>query len=293
MKPAPFEYVVPESLDAAADIMQEHGYDAKLLAGGQSLVPMMNFRLVQPELLVDLNRVPGLEAVRQDDSGELRLGSMVRQSRLANDPLVAELAPLVHETVPFIAHPQIRNRGTLGGTLVHADPAAELPAVMVALEARFRLRSSAGERWVEAEEFFLGLFVTSCEPEEILVEVVIPNLSTATGHAFEEVARRHGDFALAGVAALLTLDESGMCSGARLVFLSAGEIPIIARSAGALMLGERPSESLFDAAAEAAARQDISPVGDIHATAEFKRHLAAVMTKRALRKAVAKAEAAA
>ena len=289
MKPAPFRYVAPDSLDAANRVMQENGDDAKLLAGGQSLVPMMNFRLAQPEMIVDLNGVPGLDTIRTDESGRLRLGSMVRQNRLENDPLVAETAPLLHETMPYIAHPQIRNRGTLGGTLAHADPAAELPAVAVALEAQFRLQSSVCARWVDAESFFLGLFATSCEPEEILVEVALPPLPEDTGYAFQEVARRHGDYALAGVAALVSLDTHGVCTRARLVYLSAGETPMVARNAARLMRGERPSAPLFEAVAEAAVRQDIDPVSDIHATARFKRHLAAVMTRRALKRAVAMA----
>jgi carbon-monoxide dehydrogenase medium subunit len=288
MKPAPFDYAVPDSLDAALSIVHEHGYDAKLLAGGQSLVPMMNLRLAQPALLVDLNNVPELDAVNLDDKGDLRIGAMVRQHRLEHDPLVAEAAPLLHEAVLYIAHPQIRNRGTVGGTLAHADPAAELPAVAVTLEARFRLQSASGERWIDAKDFFVGLFATDCSVEEILVEVAVPSLPPRTGCAFEEVARRHGDYALAGVAALITLDENNLCSGARLVFLSVGEVPTVARKATNLLVGQPPSESIFNDVAELASQEEITPVSDIHATAEFRRHLAKVLTKRALNRAVAR-----
>jgi carbon-monoxide dehydrogenase medium subunit len=291
MKPAPFEYVAPHSLDAALNIMQEYGYDAKLLAGGQSLVPMMNFRLAQPAVLVDLSGISELRSIGQNEAGELLVGAMARQCYLERDPLVAKLAPLVHEAIPYIAHPQIRNRGTMGGSLAHADPAAELPAVTLALKARFHLQNTAGERWVDAQEFFLGLFATSCGAEEILLEVAIPPLPGRTGYAFEEFARRHGDYALAGVAALLSLDDNGVIDEARLVYLSAGEVPITAFEAAALLRGNRPSDSIFQAAAELASTQEISPVGDIHATTRFKRHLARVLTTRALERAVVRAEA--
>ncbi len=291
MKPAPFEYVVPDSLVAALDLMREHGYDAKLLAGGQSLVPMMNLRLAQPALIVDLNRLQGLDAVKRDVSGELRIGAMARQHRLEHDPVAAEIAPLLHEAIPHIAHPQIRHRGTLGGSLAHADPAAELPAVMVALEARLRLQSSAGSRWVDAVDFFTGLFVTDCAPEEILTEIAIPVPPPGTGWGFEEIARRHGDYALAGVAATLTLDENRRIVRARLVYLSVGEVPILARKAASLLVGAEPSDVLIEEAAELASQQEIAPVSDIHATAEFRRHLARVLTKRALYRAVARAVA--
>lgn len=290
MKPAPFEYVVPDSLGAALELMQQHGYDAKLLAGGQSLVPMMNLRLAQPAWLVDLNNLTELDAIERDATGELRIGAMVRQHRLERDPHAAEAAPLLHEAIPHIAHPQIRHRGTLGGSLAHADPAAELPAVMIALGARFRLQSSEGSRWCDAVDFFTGLFATGCGAEEILVEVAIPAAHPATGWGFEEVARRHGDYALAGVAALVTLDDSRI-SYARLVYLSAGEVPMLARQASGLLVGEEPSEELIEEAAQLASRREISPVSDIHATAEFRRHLASVLTKRALKRAVARARA--
>jgi CO/xanthine dehydrogenase FAD-binding subunit len=291
MKPAPFEYVVPDSLEAALSFMREHGYDAKLLAGGQSLVPMMNLRLAQPEFIVDLNHIPELDTVSRDGDGHLKIGAMTRQRRLEHEALVAETAPLLHEAIPYIAHPQIRNRGTLGGTVVHADPAAELPAVLVALDARFHLRAIGVNRWVDAVDFFTGLFVTDCGAEEILVEVSVPAAPPGTGWAFEEVARRHGDYALAGVAALVTLDDGGSCAKARLVYLSAGEVPMIAHEAAEMLSGEEPTDALIAEVAEYAAQREISPVSDIHATAEFRRHLAKVLTKRTLARAIDRAKA--
>jgi len=285
MKPAPFEYQAPASLEAALDALARHGGDAKLLAGGQSLIPVMNFRLAEPALLIDINKLAELDFIRRDEEGHLRIGAMVRQRRLERDPLVAEMAPLLHEAVPFIAHPQIRNRGTFGGSLAHADPAAELPALAVALGARFRLRRAGGDRWVAAEDFFAGLFATALEPDEMLVEAAIPPSPARTGWAFLEVARRHGDYAQVGVAARVTLDESGRCREARLVYLSVGDAPVVAREAARLLEGEELSPEAIAAAAEKAAGDEMDPLGDIHATPEFKRHLARVLTRRVLQKA--------
>ena len=223
MKPAPFAYQAPASLEAALELLARHGGDAKILAGGQSLIPVMNFRLAEPALLVDINRLAELDFIRADEDGTLRIGAMTRQRRLERDPLVAARAPLLHEAMPFIAHPQIRNRGTFGGSLAHADPAAELPALAVALGARFRLRRAGGDRWVEAGDFFAGLFTTALAPDEMLVEAAIPPSPARTGWAFLEIARRHGDYAQVGLAARVTLDESGRCREARLVFLSVGD----------------------------------------------------------------------
>ncbi|MDX1664560.1 MAG: xanthine dehydrogenase family protein subunit M [Candidatus Promineifilaceae bacterium] len=291
MKPAPFEYVAPTTLEEALATMGAHGFGAKLLAGGQSLIPVMNFRLAQPAMLVDLNGVTELGGLSAGEDGTLRVGAMVRQSALEQSAEIARHAPLVHETMPFVAHSQIRNRGTLGGSLAHADPAAELPAIMVALEARFCLRRQGGERWVNAEAFYQSLFTTALEPEEILVEVEVPPLPAHTGHAFFELARRHGDYAQAGVAAVVTLDGSGRCRRARLVYLNVGETPMVAEKAAAALVGEKISDSLIGAVAELASRQEIDPTDDIHATARYKRHLANVLGRRALGRAHARARA--
>jgi carbon-monoxide dehydrogenase medium subunit len=293
MKPAPFDYEAPASLDAALDLLARHGGDAKILAGGQSLIPVMNFRLAEPALLIDINRVAELDFLRRDDDGTLRIGALTRQRRLERDLMVAAAAPLLHEAVPFIAHPQIRNRGTFGGSLAHADPAAELPALAVALDARLRLRRQGGDRWVDAADFFAGLFTTALEAEEILVEAAIPPAPPLTGWAFLEIARRHGDYAQAGVAARVTLDDAGRCREARLVYLSAGDAPVQAREAARLLIGEELSEAAIEAAAEKASRDEIHPPGDVHSTPEFKRHLARVLTRRALRKAAGRAQEAA
>lgn len=285
MKPAAFEYFAPQSLDAALALLAQHGGDAKPLAGGQSLIPAMNFRVAQPAILVDLNRLDELDYVRQADGGELRIGAMTRQRRLERELLVVRAAPLLHETIPYIAHPQIRNRGTIGGSLAHADPAAELPVIAMALDARLRLQSASGERWVAAGEFFQGLFTTALTPEELLVEIALPAMPPRTGWSFIEFARRHGDYALMGVAARVTLDEAGQCRQARLVYLNAGDGPVDARQAAESLRGRTLSTEAIDAAADLAADNEIDPTGNVHASAEYQRHLANVLTRRALKQA--------
>ena len=289
MKPAPFKYIAPSTLNEALDIMDQHGYDAKLLAGGQSLIPVMNFRLAQPTIIVDLNKVNELGSLQPTESDGLRIGAMVRQSQLEHSQTIAQLAPLLHETMPHIAHSQIRNRGTIGGSLAHADPAAELPVIMVALQARFRIQRKDRERWINAEDFYQALFTTALEPEEILVEITIPPLPRHTGYAFMELARRHGDYAQAGVAALIKLDESGYCRQARLVYLNVGEIPVVADKVATTMIGEIPSLELSAEIAWNAAQNEIDPTGDIHATAKYRRHLAFVLGKRAIWQAISRA----
>lgn len=291
MKPAPFDYAAPRSLDETLDLLAERGGEGKILAGGQSLLPVLNFRLAQPALLVDVNRVTGLDTLAATADGGLAVGALVRQRRLERDPEVARRAPLLAEAIRHVAHPQIRARGTLCGSLAHADPAAELPAVALALDARLRLRRRGGERWLEAARFFTGLFATALAPDEMLVEVHFPPAPARTGTAFLEAARRHGDYAQAGVAASVTLGEDGRCRAARLVFLAVGEGPIDAARSAAALVGERPEGTLLEAVARQAAATEIDPLGDIHASAEFKRHLAAVLARRALTEASARAAA--
>jgi carbon-monoxide dehydrogenase medium subunit len=282
MKPAPFNYFAPTSIEGVLSHLGEHGYDAKVLAGGQSLIPMMNFRLAQPSVLVDLNRVKELFFIHPDEDGGLRLGAMARHNHVEYDPIVAERAPLIHEAMPKIATTQIRSRGTFGGSIAHADPSAELAAVSVALSGRFRLRGPNGERWVPANEFFVGMFTTLLEPDELLVEARFPALLPRTGWALVEIARRPHDFSLVGVAVVVTLDNQGQCQQARLVFLSVGDGPVEAHQAAEILKGQAPSPEAIRAAAEMAATADIDPGGDIHASAEYRRHLAKVLARRAL-----------
>jgi CO/xanthine dehydrogenase FAD-binding subunit len=286
VKPAAFRYFAPPSLDQALELLAEHGDQAKVLAGGQSLVPAMNFRLAQPAVLVDLNRVAELAYVEADGAGALRVGAMTRQRAVERSAEVARAAPLLRQAMPFIAHPQIRNRGTVGGSLAHADPAAELPAVALALDARFLLRRHGGERWVAAKDFYTGLFATALEPDEILSEISFQSPAERTGWSFHEVSRRHGDFALAGCAAGVTLDPDGRCAGARVVFFGVGEAPILAERAattlaGAEVVGGVLAVATLAAVAEAAVAE-LEPPSDIHASSRFRRHLARTMAERAV-----------
>ena len=290
MKPAPFEYYAPDSIEQALDLMSQYTGDAKILAGGQSLVPAMNFRIVQPSVLIDLNHAAGLGYVREDEN-VLRIGAMTRERELEFNPLVSSWAPLLAEAAPHIAHPQIRNRGTIGGSIVNADPAAELPVLMLALRARLKAKSVSGERWVDAQDFFLGMFTTALEPEEILVEIELPASPPRTGWSFMEVAPRAGDYALMGVAALVTLAEDGKCEHARLVYLNAGEGPVEAKEAEKLLIGEAVNDRLIESAASKASETEINPFGNIHTSSEFQRHLANVLTKKVLKQAAQRAEA--
>ena len=286
MKPAAFEYYRPRTLDEALLLLAEHGSEAKPLAGGQSLIPAMNFRLATPSVLVDLNAIDHLSHITEHDGG-LRIGGMTRQRALERSAAVARHAPLVAATMPFVAHAAIRTRGTLGGSLAHADPAAELPAVMLALDARFTLQQQVGSRSVSASDFFVGLFTTAIEPGELLVEVDVPGLPPGSGVAFQEISRRHGDFALAGAAALVSLDGAGRCTRARVALLSLSDRPVVAEHVSTTLVGHTPSPEAIRAAADAAAEHDIDPTSDLHASSAYRRHLAAVLTRRVLERAFA------
>ena len=290
MKPAAFDYHAPRTLDEALGLLARYGGDAKLLAGGQSLVPAMNFRLAQPAALIDLNGIDELFYLREDEYG-LRCGAMTRQRTVEHSALAQRLSPLLHEAMPHIAHTQIRNRGTIGGSLAHADPAAELPALALALDARFSVCSTTDARRIPARDFYIGLFATAMQPEEMLVEVEFPTLPANSGWSFDEVARQHGNYALCGAAAVVTLGEDRMVGKAKLVFLSVGEGPVEAVQAANMLVGEHPPPAAVGAAAETAAMQEIDPVDDIHAGPAFRRHLARILAKRVLTRAAARANA--
>lgn len=289
MKPAPFEYYAPDSLEQALDLMGQHAEEAKILAGGQSLVPAMNFRVVQPGVLIDLNRVAELSYVREEGN-VLRIGAMTRERELEFNLSISKWTPLLKEAAPHIAHPQIRNRGTIGGSIVNADPAAELPVLMLASDARLKAKNISRERWIDAQDFFVGMFTTALEPDEILVEIELPMSPPRTGWSFMEVAPRAGDYALMGVAALVTLEEQGKCKGARLVYLNAGEGPVKVEAATKLLEGEMLNDPLIEFAALTASEKEINPFGNIHASAEFQRHLANVLTKKVLTQATQRAK---
>jgi CO/xanthine dehydrogenase FAD-binding subunit len=268
-------------------LLAELGEGAKLLAGGQSLVPLLNFRLVRPQHLVDLNAVADLAGIREDD-GHLVIGAMTRQRAVETSALVRRRCPLLAEAMPQIGHVQIRNRGTIGGSLAHADPAAELPAVVAALDGELVVRSARGRRVLKAEQFFLGYLSTAAEPSELLVEVRLPAVPPRTGTAFLEVSRRHGDFALVGVAATITLDEAGVCTGSAIVLTGVGPTPVVAREAARALVGVKPSAAAFaDAGRRVAAM--LRPDGDMHASREYRQHVGGVLTARALARAAERA----
>ena len=280
MKPAAFEYLAPTSLDDALAALSERGDEAKVLAGGQSLVPMLNLRLARPSVLIDINRLPDLAGIRADDGG-VTIGALTRQRALERSDLIAARFPVLAAATAHVGHPAIRNRGTVGGSLAHGDPVSELPCVMVALDARLVARSRSRERTIAADGFFQTVFTTALEPTEILVGVSVPALPSRTGWGFEELARRHGDFAIVGVAALLSLGTDGAITSARLAYAGVADRPLRARSAEQALVGEKPSPAAFEAAARLAA-QEIDPPSDLHATADYRRTVAGVLTRRAL-----------
>ena len=291
MKPAPFRYAASESLEHALALKAEFGEEARFLAGGQSLIPAMNFRLAQPAVLIDLNPISALDYVRVTDAG-MRIGALTRYRSVEHAAEVARLQPLLAEVLPNIAHPQIRNRGTLCGNLANADPASELPAVMLALGARMHAQSATGGRWIDASDFFLNLYETALAPDEMLTEIELPALPARTGTCFVEVARRRGDYAMMGVAATVTLDAGGRCVSAGIALCNAGSTQIRATRAAALLAGNAVDAQAVSAAG-AQAQQEISPTGNVHCTPAYQRHLAGVLTRRALTTAAERARGAA
>jgi aerobic carbon-monoxide dehydrogenase medium subunit len=290
VKPPVFEYTAVRSIDEAVAELRQHGDAAKLLAGGQSLVPLLNMRLAAPERLIDLNRVPELAFITVRDGG-LAVGAMTRQRAVERSTLAAAQVPLLADALPWVGHFQIRNRGTVGGSLSHADPAAELPAVALCLDTRFTARGPAGVRTLAAGEFFVAQLTTALAPTELLTEVWFPAPPAGSGSAWIELARRHGDYALVGVAAVVTL-AGDRVREARLALTGVGDRPVRARAAEARLAGESLTPSVLADVAEAA-RQAIEPGSDIHASAAYRRHVAGVLVGRAIRLAAARAKEAA
>ncbi len=289
MKPAPFKYLIAESTEAAIALKAEYGDEAKFLAGGQSLLPAMAFRLAAPAVLIDINPIAALTYIRAE-AAATRIGALTRYRTLERDPHLARSQPLVTDALPHIAHVQIRNRTTIGGNLAHADPASEMPAVMLALNGRIHVQSTQGARAIAAEAFFTGTLATTLNAIEMLVEVELPIAPARTGVAFLELARRQGDFAMMGVAVSVQFDEHGLCRAARLAYCNAGDVPLLAPKAAQSLIGERVSEAHMRDAGSIA-RTEIRPLGNVHATPAFQRHLGGVLTRRALAIACVRARA--
>jgi CO/xanthine dehydrogenase FAD-binding subunit len=277
MKPPPFEYVVAESVEAAIAALGRG--EGKIIAGGQSLVPMLNFRLLRPAVLVDINRVPGLAFIA-DGEDTIRIGALTRHHRLETSAVIAKAFPVLAAAMTHVAHLAIRNRGTIGGSLSHADPAAELPMLALLLDATLTVASPSGKRTVAAKDFFLGALSVDLGAQDVVTEIAFPKLPSGTGWGFEEVARRHGDFALAAVAATLTVSD-GKIMQARIAMTGVDETAKRADEAEAMLAGKPLEPALRDAAIDAV-RGAVTPNTDLHASADYRRHLVGVLAGRAL-----------
>ncbi|HZA59064.1 MAG TPA: xanthine dehydrogenase family protein subunit M [Solirubrobacterales bacterium] len=282
MKPPVFDYHDPATVEEALDLLAVHGDDGKVLAGGQSLVPLLNFRLAHPEHLIDVNNIGELSGIKRE-GGRLRIGALTRQSMLERSALVADNWPLLTEALSFVAHAQIRNRGTVGGSVAHADPAAELPVAFLASDADFIVKSKRGERTIPATDFFVTHLTTTMEPDELMVAIEVPAPPEGAGYAFTEFARRHGDFALGGAAVLLAA-EGRTCTAAAVGLLAAAPTPLRAAGAEEALIGSELSQDGAEAAAKRAV-EGIDPTGDIHGSSEYRRGLIEVMVRRAIEKA--------
>ena len=282
MKPVPFDYYAPTSSAEALERLTELGYNGKVLAGGQSLIPAMNFRMARPAALVDLNRVPELAFIRPAADGSVALGTMTRVAAVEKNAEVTKRFPLLAEVMPNIAHTQIRARGTFGGAIAHADPAGQLPSIALALNANLKLMKKGGERWVNIEDFFMGPFMTVIEPEEMLTEVVLPALPAKTGTSYMQVSRQRGGYSMAAVATLVSVDAAGKCQRVRMALISVGDTPMLSQAASKILVGQKVTQEAAREVAEIAAKSECDPGTDVHATAEYRRHLVRVLVEQSL-----------
>jgi CO/xanthine dehydrogenase FAD-binding subunit len=290
MKPASFDYHAPGSIDDAVALLQAHAADARVLAGGQSLIPMMNFRLAAPAVVIDLNRIESLAYI-EDEGAVVRIGAMTRQRTIEFSPLVAEKLPLLHETIKLVGHLPTRSRGTIGGSIANGDSAAEIPMVLQALEGEIVARGPQGQRTIAAPDLFSGAMTTNLAPDEILTEVHLPAMPRGAGYAVEEFARRHGDFAIAAVAVMLVRDGQGddqACAQARIATAGVEPNSSRLRAAEAILEAQGLSETAIAQAADKAA-ETVQPMTDHNASADYRRQLTRVLTERALLRAAATA----
>jgi CO/xanthine dehydrogenase FAD-binding subunit len=284
MKPPPFEYYAPSTLDEALRLLRDLGPDARPLAGGQSLVPMMNFRLVRPRYVIDLNRIPNFGYVRLN-SDVLQIGAMTRHREVEHSEVIKNQWPLLAEVMKHVAHVQIRSRGTIGGSLSHADPSAELPAAIAALEGTLILRSHSGTRRLRPHEYFMGALTTAAEPDELLVEIQLPTLPAGTSAAFDELSRRRGDFAIVGVATVVKCNAVAEITFARLTFTGVGEKYFRAHDAEEYLVGRKATSSVIAEAARMAT-STLDPPSDIHASSNYRRQTAEVVAERVMARAI-------
>lgn len=290
MKPAKFDYYAPTSVDEALDKLAELGYDGKVLAGGQSLIAAMNFRMARPSALVDLNNVPELSYIKPTEEGGLAIGTMTRVFTVENNEEVLKRFPLLPEVAKFIAHVAIRRRGTFGGAIAHADPAGQLPGISVLMNMRALIRRKGEERWVDGQDLIIGPFMTMIEPDEMLAELVLTPWQARTGYKYVQVARQSGGYALSAVASIVTLDENDRCKNVRMVLMSVGEVPILSQKASEILIGNAPTKEAIEEVAELAATEEIDPATDLHATADYRRSITRVLVVRSLTEAFDRAK---
>lgn len=290
MKPAAFDYYAPASVEEALDHLAELGYSGKVLAGGQSLIPAMNFRMARPAALVDLNTIHELEYIKTSKEGGVAIGTMTRDSVVEHSKIVIENAPLVIEAMPNIGHPQIRNRGTFGGAIAHADPAGQLPGISLALRAKLHILKKGSDRWVSIDDFFMGPFMTIIEPDEMLAEVVLPPQAPKTGTSYKQVSRQRGSATQAAIASVVTLDDKGKVADLRVVMMSVGATPLVSKEAEKILIGQDPNEAAFKDTASKASETEIDPSSDMHATAEYRRHATYELIIQSLATATARAQ---
>lgn len=280
MKPAPFEYFNPMNKEDVFKLLDQLGDDAKLLAGGQSLMPMINFRLARPEVLIDINKIDELDFIKEEND-YICMGALTRERAIEDSELIKSKIPILSEAVKYIAFQPIRNKGTLGGSIAHADPSAELCLMMIALEAQIKIESSQDARWVDAEDFFLTYLTTVIEPHELITEIRIPIPPAGTIHSFQSFSRRHGDFAIVSVAVMLSFNDDGICERAKIALGSVNPTPIRATQAEDMLIGKKLDEKLIEAVADEAAEAS-DPDPDLHSSADYKKEMARNFTKEGL-----------
>ncbi|HSF31582.1 MAG TPA: xanthine dehydrogenase family protein subunit M [Candidatus Tectomicrobia bacterium] len=281
MKPAPFEYFAPADLEEALELLAQYGDEAKILAGGQSLMPLLNMRLARPRVVIDINRVSDLDYIAPGADGALAIGALTRQRAIERSGVVQMHHPMLAAAMPYIGHFQIRNRGTVGGSIVHADPAAELPALSLALEAQFMLRSATQQRVIDAADFFLTYLTTALEPVEMLTEIRLPAGGPQWRWGFQEVCRREGDFALVGAVAMLRMNDHAVCQAARLTMFGVGGIPVRLGMVEEMLYGRQIDDRKLNEVANVVA-DALEPDSDLHASAEYRKEVGGVMARRAL-----------
>jgi carbon-monoxide dehydrogenase medium subunit len=280
MKLPPFEYACPSSLDEAVALLASRGDDAKAIAGGQSLMPMLAFRMARPSLLVDLRKLSDLKGIRISADG-VRLGALTRWRDIEDDKRLAEAHPLLKAAISHVAHYQIRNRGTVGGSLAHADPAAEMPGIAVTCDAEISVMGKSGSRSIKAANFIVGALTTALAPDEIITEVRLPAWPKGRRYAFQEFARRRGDFAMAGIALFYDVDSSGKAANAHIGVIGVGDKQRRLAKAEAALNGKAVDEAVAVKVGEAAAAE-VEPQHDIHASADYRRALTGTLAERAL-----------